>query len=150
RGFGSAFGGRTRQAAGRWRMKIGQATLLDVGGVDGDRSTAAVPPTSALERDFPSAVFSRIAERESWRKEVHRPATSTHKSWAKRLGSAFRGILASAVTDSALNAVEAYDEAIALSGLTVLDPFAGSGTTLVEATKLGARSVALDINPVAT
>jgi adenine-specific DNA methylase len=34
--------------------------------------------------------------------------------------------------------------------LVVLDPFAGSGTTLVEAAKLGATVIGRDINPVAT
>ena len=61
-----------------------------------ERSFAAVPSVTALERDFPAAALSLIGERESWRKEVHRPATSTHKWWAKRLGSVFRGILAAA------------------------------------------------------
>jgi hypothetical protein len=32
---------------------------------------------------------------------------------------------------------------------TVFDPFMGSGTTLVEALKLGARAIGRDINPVA-
>ncbi len=108
------------------------------------------PGLSALENDFPAAVISQIAESESWRKEVHRPATSTHKWWAKRLGSVFRGILAAAVTDSEEEAIAAYSTGIDLDGTIVLDPFAGSGTTLVEATKLGGRGIAFDINPVAT
>ena len=41
-------------------------------------------------------------------------------------------------------------DAPALKGAIVYDPFGGSGTTLVEAVKLGARVVARDINPVAT
>jgi len=109
-----------------------------------------VPRLTALECDFPAAVLSRIAEHESWRKEVHRPATSTHKWWAKRLGAVFRGILCSAVTRDGRSAMEAYASAARLAGLTVFDPFAGSGTTLVEAAKLGANVVGGDINPVAT
>ena len=109
-----------------------------------------VPPVTALERDFPAAVLSRIGEHESWRKEIHRPATSTHKWWAKRLGSIFRGILTAAVTEDEAAALQAYRSATRLRGLTVFDPFAGSGTTVVEAAKLGARVVSWDINPVAT
>jgi putative DNA methylase len=115
-----------------------------------ERAAVPAPKTSALENAFPAVEISRIAEGESWRKEVHRPATATHKWWAKRLGSVFRAILAAAVTEAEQAALDAYAGAIDLDGLTVLDPFAGSGTTLVEATKLGGRAVAFDINPVAT
>ncbi|WP_031077650.1 DNA methyltransferase [Streptomyces sp. NRRL WC-3742] len=110
----------------------------------------SVPSVSALEVQFPAEVVSAAAERESWRKEVHRPATHTHKWWAQRLGSVFRGILASAVSESEREAVEAYGSALRLPDLVVCDPFAGSGTTLAEAAKLGARVVGRDINPVAT
>ncbi|MGQ0778291.1 MAG: DNA methyltransferase [Pseudonocardiales bacterium] len=109
-----------------------------------------VPSVTALEQDFPAAALSRIGEHESWRKEVHRPATSTHKWWAKRLGSVFRGILTAAVTENQKSALDAYSSATSLHGMIVFDPFAGSGTTVVEATKLGARVVGWDINPVAT
>ena len=109
-----------------------------------------VPSVTALERDFPAAVLSRIGEHESWRKEVHRPATSTHKWWAKRLGSVFRGILIGAVSHDGPAALAAYNSPTRLNGLTVFDPFAGSGTTAVEAVKLGASVVSWDINPVAT
>lgn len=110
----------------------------------------AVPEKTALECDFPGGMLSQVGTKESWRKEVHRPATSTHKWWAKRLGTVFRGMLASAVTENAQEAEQAYSEPSRLPGLTVLDPFAGSGTTAVEALKLGARVIAFDINPVAT
>ncbi len=115
-----------------------------------DLRFTCVPPVTALERDFPAATLSRIAEHESWRKEVHRPATSTHKWWAKRLGTIFRGVLTAAVTTDGASALAAYGSAARLDGLTVFDPFAGSGTTAVEAAKLGATVVSWDINPVAT
>ena len=115
-----------------------------------EQAFTRVPPVTALEHDFPAAVLSRIGEHESWRKELHRPVTSTHKWWAKRLGSVFRGILTAAVTEDQVAALAAYGSAARLDGLTVFDPFAGSGTTVVEAAKLGARVVGWDINPVAT
>lgn len=111
---------------------------------------SGVPRWTALEHDFPAAALSQLAEHESWRKEVHRPATSTHKWWAKRLGTVFRGILCSAVTHDGISAMEACASAARLDGLTVFDPFAGSGTTLIEAAKLGANVIGWDINPVAT
>jgi putative DNA methylase len=109
-----------------------------------------VPSVTALEQGFPAAALSRIGEHESWRKEVHRPATSTHKWWAKRLGSIFRGILTAAVTENHTAALNAYNTATRLRGLTVFDPFAGSGITVVEAAKLDANVIGWDINPVAT
>lgn len=111
---------------------------------------SVVPAVTALETAFPAGVVSAAAERESWRKEVHRPATHTHKWWAQRLGSVFRGILAAAVAESEQDAIECYSNALRLDGLVVCDPFAGSGTTLAEAAKLGAKVVGRDINPVAT
>ena len=109
-----------------------------------------VPERTALEEAFPAVRLSELAEAESWRKEIHRPATHTHKWWAQRLGTVFRGIIASAVTTSAEEAVSAFEGRLRLHGLSVYDPFAGSGTTLVEAAKVGATVVGIDINPVAT
>jgi putative DNA methylase len=126
-------------------------TLFEIDHVTGlAGKLSQVPPRTALEYDFPAAELSRIGEHESWRKEVHRPATSTHKWWAKRLGSIFRGILTSAVTEDRFAAMGAYSTATSLDGMTVFDPFSGSGTTVVEAAKLGAKVVGWDINPVAT
>ncbi|MGH9171198.1 MAG: DNA methyltransferase [Acidimicrobiales bacterium] len=109
-----------------------------------------VPVRSALETAFPGVVVSQVAEAESWRKEIHRPATHTHKWWAQRLGTVFRAILASALSETESEAIEAYAGRLDLDGLVVYDPFAGSGTTLVEAAKVGAGVVGRDINPVAT
>ncbi|MDK8795187.1 DNA methyltransferase [Corynebacterium sp. MSK041] len=112
--------------------------------------TSIVPERSSLEGNFPAVMLSAVGTKESWRKEVNRPATSTHKWWAKRLGSVFRGIIASAVTADGDSAEAAYASRLNLRGATVLDPFSGSGVTGVEALKLGARAVCFDINPVAT
>lgn len=105
---------------------------------------------TALELDFPTRLVSAAAEREAWRKEVHRPATHTHKWWAQRLGSVFRGILASALTASREEAEATFRSLTLHPEVTVLDPFAGSGTTLVEAVKMGCQVIGYDINPVAT
>ena len=130
------------QLNGLW----GQQSLFPAG----TRSLRRVLLPCALESDFPAAAISRLAEHESWRKEVHRPATHTHKWWAQRLGTVFRAILTAAVTSDAKAAGTAYASRPDLEGLVVYDPFAGSGTTLVEAAKLRATIVGRDINPVAT
>jgi putative DNA methylase len=105
---------------------------------------------TALEVAFPIQLISESAEKEAWRKEVHRPATHTHKWWAQRLGSVFRGIIASALADDEGAAKTNYSSLIDRPEITVLDPFAGSGTTLFEAAKMGCRVIGYDINPVAS
>ena len=44
---------------------------------------------------------------------------------------------------------KAFYQPTRFDGVTVYDPFMGSGTTLVEARKLGCRVIGCDINPVA-
>ncbi len=105
---------------------------------------------SALECDFPLVEISQIAEQESWRKEINRPIYHIHKWWATRLGSVFRGITLSALSPPGTDIWEQFYKTHDLKGKLVLDPFMGSGTTLGEAVKLGAKAIGCDINPVST
>jgi putative DNA methylase len=93
--------------------------------------------------------LSRLAERESWRKEVHRPIYHVHKWWAKRLGTVFRGILLGCALPPDMDLERAFYSSHDFSHLSVLDPFMGSGTTIGEAHKLGFTALGRDINPVA-
>jgi len=99
--------------------------------------------------DFPFEAISDIAELESWRKELHRPPYHIHKWWAQRLGSVFRAILISAFSPPGTDVMKAFYEPLRLSNAVIFDPFMGSGTTIGEALKLGARAIGRDINPVA-
>src|SRR5881397_3152770 len=96
------------------------------------------PRTNRLiESDaFAFEFVSELAEMESWRKEVYRPIYHVHKWWAKRLGSVFRGILLGSALPDSENLVEAFYRRHNFAGLTVFDPFMGSGTTIGEAHKL--------------
>lgn len=116
----------------------------------GEGDTVRIVEPTALETCFPAAVVNAAAEAESWRKEVHRPATHTHKWWAQRLGTVFRGLLTSALVGANDGAADAFSSAFRAPGVVVYDPFAGSGTTIVEAIKLGCKAVGQDVNPVAT
>lgn len=111
---------------------------------------ALLPDTTAIERDFPVAQISRLAEQESWRKEVNRPIYHIHKWWATRLGSVFRAVTLAALSDPDVDVWEAFYARHNFADKLVLDPFMGSGTTLGEAVKLGAKAVGCDINPVST
>ncbi|HVX13439.1 MAG TPA: hypothetical protein VHC22_19805 [Pirellulales bacterium] len=99
--------------------------------------------------DFPFEFLSSLAERESWRKEVHRPIYHVHKWWAKRLGSVFRGILLGCVLEEDRELTEEFHNSHNFVRRTVFDPFMGSGTTIGEAHKLGLTALGRDINPVA-
>ena len=105
---------------------------------------------TALERDFPIVEVSQIAEQESWRKEINRPIYHIHKWWATRLGSVFRAITLAALSRADANTWKGFYNRHQFAGKVVLDPFMGSGTTLGEAIKLGAKAIGCDINPVSS
>jgi putative DNA methylase len=99
--------------------------------------------------EFPFEFLSQLAKRESWRKEIHRPIYHVHKWWAKRLGSVFRGILLGCALPTKADLQKEFYRCHSLDGLSVFDPFMGSGTTIGEAHKLGMTALGRDINPVA-
>ncbi len=103
-----------------------------------------------IETDyFPFEFLSRLAQRESWRKEAFRPIYYLHKWWAKRLGSVFRGILLGSVLPESANLAHEFYNLHSFSKYTVFDPFMGSGVTIGESHKLGFTTLGRDINPVA-
>ncbi|GAB2862948.1 hypothetical protein GCM10027277_34450 [Pseudoduganella ginsengisoli] len=110
----------------------------------------ALAGDTELERDFPMVEISRVAEQESWRKEINRPIYHIHKWWATRLGSVFRGISLAALSKPGTETWKQFYQRQNFAGKVVLDPFMGSGTTLGEAAKLGANVVGCDVNPVST
>jgi len=103
-----------------------------------------------IEVDIPVEALSDIAELESWRKEIHRPIYHMHKWWAQRLGSIFRAIILASASPEGTNLMQEFYRRHDLTNLTIFDPFLGSGTTLGEGIKLGAKVIGRDINPVAT
>ena len=110
---------------------------------------AGLATLRAIESDdFPFEQLSRIAERESWRKEIYRPIYHVHKWWAQRLGSVFRGILLGTLTPKGTDVLDLFYSSARFPDAVVFDPFMGSGTTLGETLKLGGRAIGRDINPV--
>lgn len=101
------------------------------------------------DEGFPFEALSHIAELESWRKEINRPLSHIHKWWAQRLGTVFRAIVLATLAPSGSNILDLFYARARTPDAIVFDPFMGSGTTVVEALKLGARAVGRDINPVA-
>lgn len=66
--------------------------------------------------------------------KTHPPLYSMHKFWARKPH----------------NVVADYIEHYSRKGDIVLDPFCGSGVTAIEALRLGRKTVAVDLNPIAT
>ena len=114
-----------------------------------DQDEAGLAMPRAIESDdFPFEQLSRIAERESWRKEIYRPIYHIHKWWAQRLGSVFRGILLGALTPEGTDVLDLFYSSARFPDTVVFDPFMGSGTTIGETLKLGGRAIGRDINQV--
>ena len=65
--------------------------------------------------------------------QTHPPRYMMHKYWARKPS----------------NVVSRYIEYYTNSGDTVLDPFMGSGVTVIESARLGRNAIGVDLNPVA-
>ena len=99
--------------------------------------------------DIPIERLALLALREG---QSSSPLHRVHRWFARRLGSQFRGILTalSLQEDAGAQFWERYYDHIPLDGAVVLDPFAGGGTGVVEASRCGARVIGFDVDPVAT
>jgi adenine-specific DNA methylase len=136
-------------AAKKPAAEVGQLSL-DLLTPSAPRAIPRAQESRAIESDdFPFDVLSTIAESESWRKEVHRPLSHIHKWWAQRLGSVFRAIVLGTLAPKGANVMDLFYSQTRFPDATVFDPFMGSGTTIIEGLKLGARVIGRDINPVA-
>lgn len=109
----------------------------------------SMPEPARIERDFPVEELHPIALCEGNKK---RPVYEIHKWWARRLGSNFRMFLKSAQHESGTRKEilwKSFYQNDGQQNLTLLDPFMGGGTSIIEATKCGFRTVGVDIDPVA-
>jgi adenine-specific DNA methylase len=113
---------------------------------------------------LPLNLMDRLAEKEAYRRDVYRPIYSLHKWWARRPGSTFRCLGLAAFTDDSVTKEDILtrrnsgthdglylnpDSDRFEDDITVLDPFAGGGTTLVESNRLEADVIGYELNPVA-
>lgn len=109
--------------------------------------TTPLPERSLLDGgDVPVSQLAAFARREARRP---RPIYGAHKWFARRLGTAFRGLLVAAATPAGGDFWAGYYGDVSLHGHLVLDTFVGGGTALVEAQRLGATVVGVDVDPVA-
>ncbi|MFY9975640.1 MAG: hypothetical protein WAK53_15380 [Chromatiaceae bacterium] len=95
---------------------------------------------------LPYSALAAFAAREGRRP---RPIYQIHKWFARRLGCSVRAVLVGAVSPPTADFWKEYYETANLQGLTVLDPFVGGGTSVVEAVRLGASAIGIDVDPIA-
>ncbi len=110
----------------------------------------------AIEVGFPIVEINRLAvpERNSFK-----PIYQMHKWFARRASCVFRAILLGALkpafgpdgkpVDLMAEFYKDHTNDPDTSGKTILDPFMGGGTTVVEALRLGCKVIGIDLNPVA-
>ncbi len=109
--------------------------------------TNQAPTQSLLDLgELPIADIARIAMREGVRP---RAAYQAHKWFARRLAITARSLLVAAATPSGQSFWRAFYRGDLWQGRKVLDPFVGGGVMLLEARRLGADVVGVDVEPVA-
>lgn len=127
-----------------------------------------------LEISFPIDQVNEIANKEAHAKRYYRPVYTMHKWWARRLGSVFRTMILYALADEEMTVDgqrqstfsddnglpvidwdnpdalwEYYLEDVDFDGKTILDPFMGGGTSIVESIRMGCNAIGSELNPVA-
>lgn len=98
-----------------------------------------------------SAALPLVELAELARREAHRPRPVylAHKWFARRFGTAMRALLVGSQTSTEKDFWTTFEQGGPLTGTTVADLFIGGGTSLYEASRLGAHVVGADIDPVA-
>jgi putative DNA methylase len=103
-----------------------------------------------LEEGLPIRELSMLAGAD---RRASDPVYAAHRWWARRPPALMRGILLSSALRADCSVPEFWemfeDSGPTLGGLSVHDPFAGGGSTLVEANRLGACVSGSDIDPLA-
>ncbi|MBW1716467.1 MAG: DUF1156 domain-containing protein [Deltaproteobacteria bacterium] len=104
----------------------------------------------AIEESFPVVEINRLAIPE---RNAFKPIYQMHKWFARRASCVFRAILLAAMkpagTDIMAEFYRDHTNDPDTSGVRILDPFMGGGTTIVEALRLGCHVTGIDLNPVA-
>jgi hypothetical protein len=120
--------------------------------MDGKKERPPVHRTSdaAIIHGFDVGFVSQLSHHE---RSSFKPVYSMTKWWARRSSSSFRAILLALGLDPAGDLQSEFyknqQHNPEFDSGTILDPFMGGGTTVVEALRLGHTAVGVDLNPVA-
>jgi putative DNA methylase len=114
------------------------------------RRLGTTPARCLLEADFP---FAELRELTLADRRLSDPVYSAHKWWARRPRSVIRALVLAAHLPADTDQDRFWElfgsDLPLLEGRHVGDCFAGGGTTLVEAARLGASITGLDVDPLA-
>lgn len=117
-----------------------------------DATLTLAPPgaPTLLESGLPIRELSLLAAAD---RRSADPVYGVHRWWARRPPAIMRGIVLAAALSADVTIGEFWSAfaspATSLAGLRIHDPFAGGGSTLVEAARLGAAVSGGDVDPLA-
>jgi putative DNA methylase len=108
------------------------------------------PRPTFLEDGLPFRELSLVISAD---RRARDPIYGIHRWWARRPPALLRGLLIASHLDADATSEEFWQafgsDERPLKGRRVLDPFAGGGSTLIEAARLGADVVGGDVDPLA-
>lgn len=114
------------------------------------KAADSVSPVFLETTRFPFRELSFVIARDRRSRD---PVYASHRWWARRPPSLMRALLISSILSASTSEREFWEhfasEAHLLAGYRVYDPFMGGGSTLVEASRLGAHVHGGDVDPVA-
>jgi adenine-specific DNA methylase len=99
-----------------------------------------------IEQTFPIREISHLAIPE---RSSYKPIYQISKWFARRSSSTFRAILLGAILPPSADLMDDFYSNHDFANITVLDPFVGGGTTIIESLRLGLKCIGVDINPIA-
>jgi putative DNA methylase len=99
-----------------------------------------------IEQSFPVKEISQLAIPE---RSSYKPIYQISKWFARRSSSTFRALLLGALLPPSVDLMRNFYRTHDFSNVTVIDPFVGGGTTIVESLRLGLNCIGVDINPIA-
>ncbi|RKD21391.1 Adenine-specific DNA methylase, contains a Zn-ribbon domain [Caminicella sporogenes DSM 14501] len=101
-----------------------------------------------IENILPIKQISELAIKEGNSKK---PVYTIHKWWARRLGSVVRALLIGTLLPYDASEDEFWNKFYSKNevNITVMDPFMGGGTCLIESKKIGAKTIGVDIDTLA-
>ncbi|UCE15055.1 MAG: DUF1156 domain-containing protein [Candidatus Heimdallarchaeota archaeon] len=103
-------------------------------------------PTRLIEQTFPIREISELAIPE---RSSYKPIYQISKWFARRASSTFRAILLGSILPPTADLMTNFYNDHEFSDVTVIDPFMGGGTTIIEGLRLGLNCIGIDINPIA-